>query len=109
MWTQEEAIALCREVERVCPEFGCHVALTGGTLYKDGARKDLDLLFYRIRQTPKIDDAGLFAALAAIGLVKDRGFGWCHKATYRDKAVDIFFPEETGNDTGSGLYGATNG
>lgn len=40
-WTQAEAIALCRKIEDVCPAFGCHVALTGGVLYKLGERKDL--------------------------------------------------------------------
>ena len=39
-WTQEQAIALCRKIEAVCPPFGCHVALTGGALYKDGPRKE---------------------------------------------------------------------
>jgi hypothetical protein len=44
-WTLAEAVEVCRQVEAICPPFGCHVALTGGTLYKDGERKDLDLLF----------------------------------------------------------------
>lgn len=49
-WTQEEAIQLCRLLEALAPTFGCHVALTGGCLYKDGERKDCDILLYRIRQ-----------------------------------------------------------
>ena len=49
-WTQEEAIALCKKIESIVPLAGCHVALTGGCLYRDGHRKDLDILFYRIRQ-----------------------------------------------------------
>lgn len=93
-WTQAEAIALCAAVEAVCPQFGCHVALTGGLLYKTGPRKDCDLLFYRIRQTPKIDIDGLWAALAEIGLTVLRGFGWCYKAKYQGRGVDCFFPEE---------------
>ena len=35
-WTTAEAIALCREIEAICPAFGCHIALTGGLLYKEG-------------------------------------------------------------------------
>jgi hypothetical protein len=96
-WTQKDAIELCIKIEAVCPAFGCHVALTGGTLYKDGERKDCDILFYRIRQTPEIDKAGLFKALADIGLIEQRGFGWCHKATFNGKGVDCFFPEEDGD------------
>jgi hypothetical protein len=103
MWTQQQAINLCREVENVCPRFGCHVALTGGLLYKDGKRKDCDLLFYRVRQVKKIDTEQLWAALSAIGLVADVDrFGWCVKGTYDGKPVDIFFPEEIRGGQGYG-------
>lgn len=96
MWTREEAIALARIIETVCPTYGCHIALTGGLLYKDGTRKDADFLFYRIRQVDEIDKPGLFLALEALGVVEARGFGWCHKATWQGKAIDFFFPEEDG-------------
>lgn len=96
-WTQDEAISLCIEIENICPQFGCHVALTGGLLYKDGPRKDCDILFYRIRQRDTIDQNGLWDALASIGVERTRGFGWCHKATWRGKNIDMFFPE---NDSG---------
>jgi hypothetical protein len=96
-WTQSQAIELCRLIEGICPKFGCHVALTGGCLYRDGERKDLDVLFYRIRQTPEIDHDGLFAALAEIGIEKTGGFGWCHKATFEGRKIDCFFPEEDGD------------
>lgn len=96
MWTHEEAVELCRKIEAVCPEHGCHVALTGGTLYKDGGRKDCDILFYRIRQSPEIDMEGLVDALADIGVEFSSGFGWCVKFTYEGKKIDAFFPEEDG-------------
>lgn len=102
-WTLQDAVELCKKVEAICPEFGCHVALTGGSLYKEGPRKDCDLLFYRIRQVEKVDHEGLFAALASkVGLQRDSGMGWCHKGTYVIKGafvpVDMFFPEEVGGD-----------
>lgn len=93
-WDLQQAAELCQRVEAVCVPFGCHVALTGGVLYKDGARKDLDLLFYRIRQVDKIDRAGLFKALRGVGLVKLKGWGWCYKAIAMGKPVDLFFPDE---------------
>ena len=99
-WSQESAIDLCRRIEEVCPAFGCHVALTGGTLYRDGYRKDADVLFYRIRQSKKINMAGLWKSLKAIGLVKKSGFGWCYKAEFYGKPVDCFFPEEEKNSVG---------
>ena len=67
LWTQAEAIDLCREIEKGCPQFGCHVALTGGLLYKDGPRKDCD-----------------------------NGFGFVLKFSFKGKEIDAFFPEEQG-------------
>lgn len=98
-WTREEALELCAKVETICPRFGCHVALTGGLLYKSGPRKDCDLLFYRIRQVEQIDFDGLFAALfAEIGLRQTTGFGWCYKGDYLGKPLDMFSPEEQGGE-----------
>jgi hypothetical protein len=92
-WAQADAIALCRAIEAICPDYGCHVALTGGLLYKDGERKDCDILFYRIRQVDEIDVEGLFAALSTIGVERVSGFGWVYKAVYQGKPIDCFFPE----------------
>lgn len=94
MWVGKEAVDLATAVEAVCTEAGCHVALTGGSLYKGGFRKDCDLLFYRIRQVPAINLEKLWENLAGIGLVKLSGWGWCYKGKYGDKNVDMFFPEE---------------
>lgn len=92
-WLQFEAIALATIVESIAPDFGCHVALTGGCLYKTGLRKDCDLLFYRIRQVDEIDREGLVNALSMIpGFVLTTKHGWVQKATYYEKSVDLFFP-----------------
>ncbi len=96
MWTLEEAVLLCKAVEGFCPKFGCHVALTGGVLYKEGERKDLDLLFYRIRQVPKIDESGLLHGLQQIGLTIEKRWGWVIKAKYGEKPVDLLFPHYQG-------------
>ncbi len=93
-WTLEDAVALCKLIEDLAPAYGCHVALTGGVLYKEGPRKDLDILLYRIRQAAEIDQEGLFVALSAHGFVIVRGRLWCFKALYQGKPVDVFFPEE---------------
>lgn len=97
-WTQEEAIKFCRGLEVITPHYGCHVALTGGLLYKEGERKDCDILLYRIRQVKKVDIEGLFETLATFGVCKVSGFGWCHKAIWKGKKIDFFFPEEQGGD-----------
>lgn len=95
-WTLGEAVILIRDIERICPAFGCHVALTGGVLYKNGERKDLDILIYRIRQRDKIDVEGLFKALdEQLRIKKVSGFGWCFKLTRDGKRIDLFDPEES--------------
>lgn len=93
-WTQQEAIALCIKIEAICPKFGCHVGLTGGCLYGIGERKDLDIIFYRIREASDIKNEKLFTALESIGITKESGFGWCVKAEFEGKKIDCFFPEE---------------
>lgn len=93
-WTRQELVELCIAIESVCPRHGCHVAMTGGCLYKVGYRKDADVLFYRIRQAEVIDVDGLFADLEKLGLVRVGGFSWCWKFTYNGRGVDILFPEE---------------
>lgn len=92
-WTLMQAVRLCKQVERICPQFGCHVALTGGTLYKDGPRKDADLLFYCIRQVDRIDEEGLLEALKDLGFYIGKRHGWVTKSTYLGNDVDLFFPE----------------
>lgn len=93
-WTREQAIDLCIAIEAVAPAFGCHVALTGGLLYKSGERKDCDLVFYRVRQVEEIDVEGLFRALADIG-IKRVTDGECFviKAKHAAGNIDCLFPE----------------
>ena len=92
-WNLTKAVELCKIVEGICPEYGCHVALTGGSLYKDGERKDCDILFYRIRQCEEIDIIGLKMALARCGFSFGEEHGWVHKAKFMGDNIDIFFPE----------------
>jgi hypothetical protein len=107
MWTQAEAIQLCRILEDVVPHYGAHVALTGGCLYKEGPRKDVDVLLYRIRQWPQIRMDAMWTELAMRGFVKKSGFGWCYKAEFNGKNVDCFFPEVERDENGNEIqYGA---
>lgn len=100
MWTQTAAIHLATQIEKVCPDFGCHVALTGGLLYKYNppkSRKDCDLVFYRIRQVEKIDVDGLFTALAAIGIERvTKKESFVIKAKHALGDIDFLFPEFEG-------------
>lgn len=90
----QEALTLCRLVEAIAPLYGAHVGLTGGCLYKDGERKDIDLVLYRIRQVEKMDLDGLFKAFEeSIGLVVTKRHGFVNKATWRAFSVDLLIPE----------------
>ncbi len=102
VWCRAEAVELCMRVEDVCTRAGCHVALTGGCLYKAGFRKDCDLLFYRIRQVPAINLEILWKELETIGLKKISGHNWVYKGTFRKRGVDMFFPEEKAVCTNNG-------
>lgn len=95
-WHQTTALSVCEFVENFAPEFGYHVALTGGCLYKDGPRKDLDLVFYRVRQVKTPDSLGLLRRLQEEGFSGIYGNGWVFKAKLDDKKVDLMFPEEIG-------------
>lgn len=92
------AVEACKLIESFAPLYGCHVALTGGCLYKGGERKDIDILFYRIRQTPEIDMKGLFLALNFAGFSNPVGFGWLYKSEYKGINFDMFFPESVGDE-----------
>lgn len=105
MWTRDKAVSLARELEMVCIKHRCHIALTGGLLYKDGERKDADFLIYRDRDAIEIDAVALFKAFERCGVTKVRGDGWVIKAKYVDPAdpypkvakymgIDFLFPEE---------------
>lgn len=98
LWTHEEAVHLCRLIESVAPNFGCHTALTGGTLQKDGARKDVDILIYRRRECFEINWDGLRAATSALGITWGTDYGWCKKATFNGKRIDFFDSEELDGD-----------
>lgn len=94
-WTLPEAVEICRRIEAIAPLYGCHVALTGGCLFQDGLRKDLDILFYRIRQAERIDTEKLLGGLKTLGIEEYEDNGFCIKAFMPndEKNIDMFFPE----------------
>jgi hypothetical protein len=93
-WTLEEALPLIRVIEQVMPQWGYHVALTGGLLYKDGPRKDLDLIFYTLRDWPSSAEDELYNELEKLGFKFISNHGWVDKWEYQGKLVECFFPEK---------------
>lgn len=92
---QIDAIRLCKQIEDVSPEFGLHVALTGGCLYKHGERKDVDIILYRIRQVSNPDYQGLYSKLSEINICSTlERYGWVTKAITPDGINIDFFDIE---------------
>lgn len=86
-WNLQDAVTLCRDIEKIAPLYGAHIALTGGTLL------DVDIVFYRIRQVEKIETEKLFGGLRTLGIEIFDDHGFCVKAALGPKPIDIFFPE----------------
>jgi hypothetical protein len=102
MWTHNEAVELCKLIEPIAQQYGAHVALSGGLLYKEGERKDCDLVFYRHRQARFLDKTQLLEALRAGRLLyMANDYGFCVKAwsdfgtavSSIGRSVDLLFPE----------------
>lgn len=98
-WTQQEAIDLCWLVEPIAFKYGYHVALTGGTLYKPGNRKDADLLFYRHKsESTTCDFAGLRKALKKeLGFKEKKWTARVTKFEWNGRSVDALTPEDGGD------------
>ena len=103
-WTQAESIEWCRRAEAVAPACGYHVALTGGCLYKDGERKDLDVVFYEIRGKRLADVFDLLDALSKANLIIGRGpadapdtFVIKTNEPNTGRGIDLLFPEADGD------------
>lgn len=102
-WTLQEGIALCTAIQNLpSQQFHCHPALTGGLLYKQGARKDCDIVIYQRGdvdgERKEIDWGGLWAALQTIGVVMLHDYGYVKKCLYHGKSVDVFDPTQEGSE-----------
>lgn len=92
--TKEIAFKLCRDLYSILEPKGFYPALTGGLLYKDGERKDIDIIIYRNRQkVESFETVDIAELLAQVGLNITASFGFVTKADYHGLVVDIFNPE----------------
>jgi hypothetical protein len=97
VWTLNNAALFCTLLEAIAPSYGFHVALTGGCLYKDGPRKDCDVILYRIRtdgqpSTTPVEEL-LKAFKTKIGISRLTDHGFVVKAEYEGRQVDFLIPE----------------
>lgn len=102
-WTREQAIEFCTKLEPIAAKYGGHVALTGGTLYRDGLRKDLDILIYRSRDEPEFKWGEFWAAInTELDVLFTADYGWCKKAKQHGKHIDFFDPHAEAGEHASG-------
>ena len=86
------AVDLCKLLYAELAPQGLFPALTGGCLYKSGNRKDIDVVIYKHRENKDvIDIPSIINDIDGIKLVSSHGF--VTKAIYRNRAIDILFPE----------------
>lgn len=88
------AIELCMKIYDQLKDKGVYPALTGGTLYKKGDRKDIDILLYFKRENKSFETKELEKDLAEIGIT-DFNYvtGYLCKAKYNNINIDIMNPE----------------
>ena len=88
------ASALCAALYKVLEPQGYYPALTGGLLYKEGSRKDIDIIIYRNRQkVQSFETVDIASLLAEVNLNITASFGFVTKAEWHGFVVDIFNPE----------------
>lgn len=103
MATLQDGLDLCKELNRVLRPIGFFPALTGGLVYKEGKRKDIDIVIYRHRQLnpimPELDSHNkIVKALNSVGVTIYCCYGFCTKARWNGFVVDLFNPESSNGD-----------
>lgn len=94
--SQEAAIEICKEIYPKLSAAGFYPALTGGSLYKEGLRKDVDIVIYRNRQSVlPFEMVEIKDLLIELGFTNLEFFGFVTKSQYKGVSVDIFNPEST--------------
>lgn len=89
-------MTLCKQLYPLLSTVGLFPALTGGLLYKDGDRKDIDIVIFRHRQDVdsfELNDAIVEVCLKACHVEVIKHCGFVTKATWCGFDVDLFNPE----------------
>lgn len=99
MVSQQKGIELCQILHKKLSLYGYFPALTGGLLYKEGDRKDIDIVIYRHRQNiSDFEMHDIETALVDIGFAEIQYFGFVTKAKWQGISVDLFNPEANENE-----------
>lgn len=95
----QKATVVCQKLYAVLSPLGFYPALTGGCLYKDGERKDVDIVIFRHRQLHlSFELCDLEPVLSLVGFTDFQHFGFVTKVMYNGMAIDLFNPETEADD-----------
>ena len=95
----KDGVKLCNVINSAgIEEIGGHIALTGGCLYKEGVRKDIDIILYRRKPEVEINQAKLVEFLISLDITHIREFGRVLKARWEGVEIDIIQPEVVGGE-----------
>jgi hypothetical protein len=96
---QLKAIEICNKLYEVLSPRGFYPAMTGGCLYKEGERKDCDIVIFRNRQAVDgFELQELEEVLTSIGFTSFQHFGFVTKAKFDGCDIDLFNPETSADD-----------
>jgi hypothetical protein len=94
MCSQNDGIELCNILRDALAPLGIFPALTGGLLYKNGLRKDIDIVLYRHRQqVEQFETTNIKDQLQKAGVEIIEFYGFVTKAKWNGFTVDLFNPE----------------
>ncbi len=96
-WNRDEALAFCVRLEKylLSAEVKCHVALTGGCLYSEGERKDMDIILYPHKDKDGCEEQTAMFHAVLFGLDMNPGDikayeQRVYKTTYHGRNIDMF-------------------
>lgn len=96
--TVEDGVRLCKQLYPLLKTVGLFPALSGGLLYKEGERKDIDIVIFRHRQdleTFEMNNVIVQVCFKACGVEITNFYGFVTKAKWEGFDVDFFNPETT--------------
>lgn len=102
---QSTGIEICKALYDHLSPNGFFPALTGGLLYKDGERKDCDIVIFRHRQNvEQFEMEDINSLLESFWFTEIRHFGFVTKCKMGCYEIDLFNPESK-NGTDDDSYG----
>ena len=92
----EKAVEISKELLPILMEAGLYIGLTGGVLYKEGERKDIDFLIYRNTRFTPLNDIEVAAVISKHPKITSNVlmYGRVVKAVWDNQvSLDFIIPE----------------